>query len=66
MKIIAPPGRVTIETTYIYYSSIRNMYKNSNGSGFQADPPYNQERIRQLCEEIALKIYELQDAIKRS
>ncbi|MFW6046534.1 MAG: hypothetical protein ACOCP4_01945 [Candidatus Woesearchaeota archaeon] len=65
MKITVQDGMVNIDHDNFSYSNIRNMYIGSNGCGLQTNPPFGRTSILRICNEIAERIYELQDEMER-
>jgi len=65
MKISAFDGMVNIDGDNIAYSNIREMYNSGNGCGIQLSKEIEGKReiILTICDEIADRIYKLQDIL---
>ena len=65
MKITAQRGMVNIDTDEISFGNIKDMYKTGDGYGLQLSERLEPKRklITEICNEIAKKIYELQDIL---
>jgi hypothetical protein len=65
MKIIVHDcGMVNIDTDYMCYANIRNMYTESrNGAGMQLTPELEDKRdeLGEICDNISQLVYQLTD-----